>query len=76
MIDKDMIFLQNSTIVKKELRGPFGEMYLAFCDADQAMNIKSEKVSDTEEEEDPMPVTFLEIKADPEVSCMSLYAHC
>jgi hypothetical protein len=41
------------------------------------VNIKAEEVSDTEEEEeDPMPITFLELKAEPEVSCMSLYAHC
>jgi hypothetical protein len=43
-------------------------------DANQAMNIKAEEVSDAEEEEDPMSVTFQEIKAEPEVSCMSLYA--
>jgi hypothetical protein len=48
-------------------------MYLASHDADQAMNVKAEEVSDPEEEEeDPMPITFQEIKAEPEVSCMSL----
>jgi hypothetical protein len=40
------------------------------------MNIKAEEVSDSEEEEGPMPITFQEIKAEPEVSSMSLYAHC
>jgi hypothetical protein len=71
-----LIFLQSHTIIKKELRGPFGETYPGFCDADQAINIKAEEVSDAEEEGDPMPTTFLEIKAEPEVSCMSLYVYC
>ncbi|PNF36589.1 hypothetical protein B7P43_G14993 [Cryptotermes secundus] len=34
------------------------------------MNVKAEAVSDAEEEEDPVPITFPEIKAEPEVSCM------
>ncbi|PNF43647.1 hypothetical protein B7P43_G18413 [Cryptotermes secundus] len=34
------------------------------------MNVKAEAVSDAEEEEDPVPLTFPEIKAEPEVSCM------
>jgi hypothetical protein len=29
-----------------------------------------------EEEEETVPITFSEIKVEPEVSCMSLYAHC
>ncbi|XP_023715287.1 uncharacterized protein LOC111868656 isoform X3 [Cryptotermes secundus] len=62
--------IMNSTIIKKELRGPFGETYPAYCDADQARNIKAEIISDTEEEEEeeenPMPVTFIEVKAEPE----------
>jgi hypothetical protein len=40
------------------------------------MNIKSEEVSDAGKEEDPVQITFLKIKAEPEVSCMSLYVHC
>jgi CRISPR/Cas system CMR subunit Cmr6 (Cas7 group RAMP superfamily) len=63
--DKNMMALQN-----------FGEMFPTSHDADQAMNIKAEEVSDPEEEEDPMPITFLEIKAEPEVSSVFLYAHC
>jgi hypothetical protein len=60
----------------------FGDMNPASDGANQAMNIKLEEVSETEEEEEedeeeaPMPITFLEIKAEPEVSCMSLYIHC
>jgi hypothetical protein len=52
----------------------------SFHNANQAMNIKAEEVSDVEEQKeeggDPMSVTFQEIKAEPEVSCMSLYVPC
>ncbi|XP_023715199.1 zinc finger and SCAN domain-containing protein 12 [Cryptotermes secundus] len=48
------------------LVGPYGEMYPASHDADQAMNIKAEDISDVAEEEDPLPVTIQEIKAEPE----------
>jgi hypothetical protein len=50
--------------------GPYGETYPASHDANQAMNIKVEAVSNAEEENDPVPITFPEIKAEPEVSCM------
>jgi hypothetical protein len=36
------------------------------------MNVNAKAVSDAEEEEDPDPITFSEIKAEPEVSCMIL----
>jgi hypothetical protein len=68
--------LQTYTNVKKEVWGPFGETFLEFCDTAQAMNIKADEISDVDEEEDPVPITFPKIKAEPEVSCMSLYAHC
>jgi hypothetical protein len=61
MIDKDTMVLQN-----------FGKTYPASHDANKAMNVKAEEVSDAEEEEDPMPITVLEMKAEPEVSCMSV----
>jgi hypothetical protein len=35
------------------------------------MNIKAEEVSEVKVEEDPEPITFPKIKAEPEVSCMS-----
>jgi hypothetical protein len=60
----------------------FCEMFPTSHDADQAMNVKAEEVSDPEEEEeeeeeeDPMPITFVEIKAEPEVSFMSVCTHC
>jgi hypothetical protein len=34
------------------------------------MNVKAEAVSDSQEEADPVPITFPEIKAEPEVSRM------
>jgi hypothetical protein len=51
--------------------GAYGEAYSAYHDAKQAMNIKEEELSDIEVEEGPVPITFPEIKAKPEVSCMS-----
>jgi hypothetical protein len=39
-------------------------------DADQAMNIKVKEDSDVEVEDDPVLISFPEIKAEPEVSCM------
>jgi hypothetical protein len=37
-----------------------------------SVNVKAEAVSDAEEEEDPVPITFPEIKAEPEVSCVCI----
>jgi hypothetical protein len=50
--------------------GPYGETYPASHDTNQAVNIKPEEMSDVEVEEDPVPITFPEIKAVSEVSCM------
>jgi hypothetical protein len=78
MIDKAVMVLQNCTNLEKFVPGACGEAYQAYHDANQAMNIKAEEVSDAEEEEEvgPVPITCQEIKAEPEVSCMSLYIHC
>jgi hypothetical protein len=76
MIDKDVMVLQNHTNTAMELQDPCGEMNQTSCDASQAMNIKVEEVSDAEEEEGPVPITFPGIKAEPEVRCMPLYVHC
>jgi hypothetical protein len=40
------------------------------------MNMKAEEVSDAEEEKNPVPKRVQEIKAEPEVSCVSLYVPC
>jgi hypothetical protein len=62
--------------LEKGVPYPYGETYLTSDDANQAMNMKAEEASDVEVDEVPVPITFPEIKAEPEVSCMSLYAHC
>jgi hypothetical protein len=50
-------------------------MYPASHDANQAVKIKAEEVSDTQEEADSMRITIQEMKAEPEVSCMFLCVH-
>jgi hypothetical protein len=72
MIDKDMMVLQNYTNSESVLVGPYGETYPASHDANQALNVKAEAVSDAEEGEDPVRKTIQEIKAESEVSCMSI----
>ena len=67
---------QNCSNSEKVVVGPYGEIYPASHDASQAMNIKAEKVSESQEEADPVGITFQEIKAKSEVICMSLYIHC
>jgi hypothetical protein len=55
--------------------GPHGETYPASHDANQAMNIKAEEDSNSQEEVDPLQIAVKEIKAEPEVSCTILYVH-
>jgi hypothetical protein len=76
MTDKRCDSLQNCTSSEKILVGPYGEIYPASHDANQAMNIKAEEDSDAEEEADPLQIAVQEVKAEPEVSCMVLYDHC
>ncbi|XP_023718293.1 uncharacterized protein LOC111870333 [Cryptotermes secundus] len=57
---------ENCTNSENTLVGPYGETYPTPHGADQATNVKAEAVSDAEEEEDPVPITFPEIKAEPE----------
>jgi hypothetical protein len=75
MTDK-FIVLQNSTNSENVLVGPYGEIYPASHDASQSMNIKTEEVSDAQEDADPVQITVQEIKVEPEVSCMFLNVHC
>jgi hypothetical protein len=56
--------------------GPYGETYPASHDANQAVNIKAEEVSDAQEEADPLRITVHEVKAEPEVSRMFMYVYC
>ncbi|XP_033606250.1 uncharacterized protein LOC117282088, partial [Cryptotermes secundus] len=67
---------ENCTHSKTVLVGPYGGTYPPSHDVNQAVNIKAEEVSDSQEEVDPLIITFQEIKAEPEVSCMFLYVHC
>jgi hypothetical protein len=76
VVDKNVMVLQNYTNVEKVVPGPCDEMYLTSDSADQAMNIKAEEASEVKVEEGPQPITFPKIKAEPEVSCMSVYVHC
>jgi hypothetical protein len=59
-----------------ELQDPCGERSTSSGDASQAVNIKVDEVSGSEEEEGPVPISFPKIKTEPEVRCMSLYVHC
>jgi hypothetical protein len=70
-----MMVLQNHEISENVPVGPHAEMYPAWHHANEAMNVKAEGVTDVAEEEDPLRITVQEIKAEPEVSCMSLYVH-
>jgi hypothetical protein len=55
-----------------EEQDPCGEPNPTPGDASQGINIKVEEVSDAEEEKGPVPITFPEIKAEPEVRIMTL----
>jgi hypothetical protein len=75
MIAKKMV-LQNHTNTAMELQDRCGEPNPTSRDASQAINIKVGEASDAEEEVGPVPITFPELKAEPEVRCMSLCVHC
>jgi hypothetical protein len=68
--------LQNHTNTVMEERDPCGEPDPTSGDASHTIYIKCEEVSDAEEEEGPVPILFPKVKTEPEVRCMSLYAHC
>jgi hypothetical protein len=76
MIERYMTVLQNHTKLEKEVQFPCGETYPTSHEESHAISVKVEAVSDAEEEEEPLPITFPKIKAEPEVRCMSLYGHC
>jgi hypothetical protein len=67
-----LVVLQNPPDLEK-VRGLHSEICPASShDAYPAVRIKAEVLSDAEEEEYPVPLTFVEIKAEPEVSCGSV----
>jgi hypothetical protein len=75
MIDKDVMVLQMYPNLGKGVLGLCGVTNPSSDDPNEAINIKAEEVSGTEEEEDPVPISFPKIEAEPEVSSMSLYVH-
>jgi hypothetical protein len=73
MTDKGVVVLQNCMNMERCVPGSHSETYpTSSHDAYQAMNIKVEDVSGVQEEdEDPAPISYEEIKAEHEVSCVS-----
>jgi hypothetical protein len=76
MTDKDVMVLQSRTNSAMEELDPCDEPNPTAGDASHTIYIKVEEISDAEEEVGPVPITFPEIKAEPEVRCMSPYVHC
>jgi hypothetical protein len=73
IIDIALFVLQNATDSDK-VQGPHSEICPESShNACYSISVKTEEVSDLEEEEDLAPVPFLGIKAEPEVSCVSVY---
>jgi hypothetical protein len=67
-----MVVLQNCLDSQKDVPGSHCEARASSSHSVQAVNIKVEEVSDVEDEEDPVPMTFMEIKFEHEVSYMSV----
>jgi hypothetical protein len=72
MIDMGLAVLQNPTDFEN-VQGLCTEKFPASSDYTYpAIRIKDEVLPDAEEEKYPVPVTFVEIKGEPEVSCLSV----
>jgi hypothetical protein len=76
MINRDMMLLQDRKNSEMDVWNPCGETNPTSRDLNEVISIKVEEVSDAEEEEGPVPITFPKIKTEPEVRCMSLYVNC
>jgi hypothetical protein len=73
MTDDGMMVLQKCLDIKKYLPGSHSEGCASSSHSGaQAGNIKVEEFSDIEDRKDPVPMTVVGIKAEHEVSCMSL----
>jgi hypothetical protein len=70
VIDKGTVVLQSCMDLLKIVPGSYSETY---HDGNQVINVKVEDVTRTQEEGNPVPITFPVIKAEHEVSCMSVY---
>jgi hypothetical protein len=68
LVVKDMMVLQNSANAEIDVLGSYGEVYPTCHDSNRALNVRAEEASDAGEEEQPVPITFVEVKAEPEVS--------
>jgi hypothetical protein len=72
-IVNSVMLLQDSVDSQKDVPGLHSETCSSLSlSGVHAVNIKVEECSDDEDREDPVPVTVVEIKAEHEVSCMSL----
>jgi hypothetical protein len=65
--DKDMVVLQDSLDSQKDVPGSHSEACASAPLDVQAVNIKVEEASDVEDE-DPGPMTFMEVKLEDQVS--------
>jgi hypothetical protein len=75
MTYKSMLILQSCRDLEKCVPVPCSETYATPShNANQAMNIKVEELSDIEVEEHPVPITFTGLKSEHEVSCKWLFS--
>jgi hypothetical protein len=73
MRDNILVILQNVTDLEKGLSGSCSETCpVSSQDADLDMSMKVEEVSGLQEEDVPVPTIWQAVKAEHEVSCMSL----
>jgi hypothetical protein len=71
--DNGMVVLQNCADLEKNVRGPCSETCpISSHDSNHVINIKVEEISGIEEEKVPVPVTCQAIKAEHEVSFISI----
>jgi hypothetical protein len=73
MSEKGMVVLQNCLDLPKFIPDSYHETYLTPHDEYQAISIKVEEVTVTQEDDDPLLITFPEINAEHEVSFMVFY---
>jgi hypothetical protein len=76
MIDRDVMLLQDRKNSEMGVWNDCGETNPTSGDVSEVISIKVEEVSDAEDEEGPVPITFPKMKTEPEVRCMSLYVNC
>jgi hypothetical protein len=73
MTDKGLLVLQDCAHSQEDVPGSCTETCpTSSRDANQAINVKVEEVSDVEEEENPVPISFPGIK--PEQAVSSLFS--